>query len=125
MTGEDGKRGGGAGDVTTEANVNTNVTNNANVNANISVSQQNGGPEKAPVVGGSNVETLPRAGKQGPIYGATEYLKTQGVNRARAFVADRYVERASMQNDHYDELWSADCCDSKVTVTLGRRLLRR
>lgn len=64
MTGEDGKRGGGAGDVTTGANVNTNVTENTNVNANISVSQQNGGPEKAPVVGGSNVETLPRAGKQ-------------------------------------------------------------
>jgi hypothetical protein len=64
MTGEDGKRGGGAGDVTTGANANTNVTDNANVNANISVSQQNGGPEKAPVVGGSNVETLPRAGKQ-------------------------------------------------------------
>lgn len=69
MTGEDGKRGGGAGDVTTGANMNTNVTDNANnvnanVNANINVSQQNGGPEKAPVVGGTNVETLPRAGKQ-------------------------------------------------------------
>lgn len=66
MTGEDGKRGGGGGtgDVTSGANVNANVTDNANVNANISVSQQNGGPEKAPVVGGSNVETLPRAGKQ-------------------------------------------------------------
>jgi len=63
MTGEDGKRGGGAGDVTSGGNVNANV-DNANVNANISVSQQNGGPEKAPVVGGSNVETLPRAGKQ-------------------------------------------------------------
>ncbi|KYQ47308.1 hypothetical protein ALC60_13641 [Trachymyrmex zeteki] len=69
MTGEDGKRGGGTGDVTTGANMNTNVTDNvnnvnANVNANINVSQQNGGPEKAPVVGGTNVETLPRAGKQ-------------------------------------------------------------
>jgi len=69
MTGEDGKRGGGADDVTTGANMNTNVTDNvnnvnANVNANINVSQQNGGPEKAPVVGGTNVETLPRAGKQ-------------------------------------------------------------
>ncbi|KAL0125581.1 hypothetical protein PUN28_004590 [Cardiocondyla obscurior] len=66
MTGEDGKRGGGggggAGDGT---NMNTNVTDNANnVNANINVNQQNGGPEKAPVVGGTNVETLPRAGKQ-------------------------------------------------------------
>ncbi|XP_050450693.1 ankyrin-2-like isoform X15 [Cataglyphis hispanica] len=69
MTGEDGKRGSGAGDVTTGANMNANVTDNANnvnanVNANINVSQQNGGPEKAPVVGGTNVETLPRAGKQ-------------------------------------------------------------
>lgn len=63
MTGEDGKRGGD--DVTTGANMNTNVTDNANnVNANINVSQQNGEPEKAPVVGGTNVETLPRAGKQ-------------------------------------------------------------
>ncbi|XP_067209228.1 ankyrin-3 isoform X13 [Linepithema humile] len=69
MTGEDGKRSGGTGDVT-ETNMNTNVTDNANnvnanVNANINVSQQNGAPEKAPVVGGTNVETLPRAGKQG------------------------------------------------------------
>lgn len=66
MTGEDGKRGGGTGDVTSGANMNTNVTDNVNnVNANINVSQQNGGPEKAPVVGGTNVETLPRAGKVG------------------------------------------------------------
>ncbi|XP_036146496.1 ankyrin-3 isoform X15 [Monomorium pharaonis] len=69
MTGEDGKRSGDTGDVTTETNMNTNVTDNANnvnanVNANINVSQQNGEPEKAPVVGGTNVETLPRAGKQ-------------------------------------------------------------
>lgn len=69
MTGENGKRGSGAGDVTTGANMNANVTDNANnvnanVNANINVSQQNGGLEKAPVVGGTNVETLPRAGKQ-------------------------------------------------------------
>ncbi|XP_072750226.1 uncharacterized protein [Anoplolepis gracilipes] len=69
MTGEDGKRGSGTGNVTTGANMNANVTDNvnnvnANVNANINVSQQNGGPEKAPVVGGTNVETLPRAGKQ-------------------------------------------------------------
>lgn len=70
MTGEEGKRGGGggAGDVT-GTNMNTNVTDNANnvnanVNANINVNQQNGGPEKAPVVGGTNVETLPRSGKQ-------------------------------------------------------------
>lgn len=57
MTGEDGKSGG-AGGV-------TGGTDNANnVNANVNVSQQNGGPEKAPVVGGTNVETLPRAGKQ-------------------------------------------------------------
>lgn len=71
MTGEDGKSGagGGAGGVTAGANMNTNVTDNvnnvnANVNANINVSQQNGGPEKAPVVSGTNVETLPRTGKQ-------------------------------------------------------------
>lgn len=68
MTGEDGKRGGGAG-TNMNTNVNTNVTDNANnvnanVNANINVNQQNGGPEKAPVVGGTNVETLPRTGKQ-------------------------------------------------------------
>lgn len=64
MTGEDGKCGG-AGGVTGGTGANVNVTDNANnVNANVNVSQQNGGPEKAPVVGGTNVETLPRAGKQ-------------------------------------------------------------
>ncbi|XP_076752691.1 uncharacterized protein LOC143424501 isoform X1 [Xylocopa sonorina] len=75
MTGEEGKCGGGTGigggaDV---GNTNTNLTDNANnlnanvhanVNANINVNQQNGGPEKAPMVGGTNVETLPRTGKQ-------------------------------------------------------------
>ncbi|XP_054002809.1 ankyrin-3-like isoform X13 [Hylaeus anthracinus] len=75
MTGEEGKCGGGTGTggAGDGGNTNTNVTDNANnvnanvhanVNANINVSQQNGGPEKAPVVGGTNVETLPRAGKQ-------------------------------------------------------------
>ncbi|XP_046140908.1 ankyrin-3-like isoform X13 [Osmia bicornis bicornis] len=75
MTGEEGKCGGGTGGGAGvgNTNANTNVTDNmnnvnanvhANVNANINVSQQNGGPEKAPVVGGTNVETLPRAGKQ-------------------------------------------------------------
>ncbi|XP_076226618.1 uncharacterized protein LOC116427791 isoform X20 [Nomia melanderi] len=75
MTGEEGKYGGGTGTggVVGSGNTTTNVTDNANnvnanvhanVNANINVSQQNGGPEKAPVVGGTNVETLPRAGKQ-------------------------------------------------------------
>lgn len=62
MTGEEGKCGGAAG-VTggTGANVTDNVNN---VNVNVNVSQQNGGSEKAPVVGGTNVETLPRPGKQ-------------------------------------------------------------
>lgn len=65
MTGEDGKRGGGAGNTNMNTNVTDNANNvNANVNANINVNQQNGGPEKAPVVGGTNVETLPRTGKQ-------------------------------------------------------------
>lgn len=75
MTGEEGKCGGGTGTGGDAGvgNTNTNLTDNvnnvnanvhANVNANINASQQNGGPEKAPVVGGTNVETLPRAGKQ-------------------------------------------------------------
>lgn len=72
MTGEEGKCGGGTGSGgggNTNMNVNDNANNvnanvHANVNANINVSQQNGGPEKAPVVGGTNVETLPRVGKQ-------------------------------------------------------------
>lgn len=75
MTGEEGKCGGGTGTggAADGGNTNTNVTDNANnvnanvhanVNANINVSQQNGGPEKAPVVGSTNVETLPRPGKQ-------------------------------------------------------------
>ncbi|KAK1135206.1 hypothetical protein K0M31_007978 [Melipona bicolor] len=73
MTGEEGKCGGGTGAGGDAGVGNTNLTDNvnnvnanvhANVNANINVSQQNGGPEKAPVVGGTNVETLPRAGKQ-------------------------------------------------------------
>ncbi|XP_076296315.1 uncharacterized protein LOC143216793 isoform X5 [Lasioglossum baleicum] len=73
MTGEEGKYGGGTGGVAGGGNTNTNVADNANnlnanvhanVNANINVSQQNGGPEKAPVVGGTNVETLPRSGRQ-------------------------------------------------------------
>lgn len=58
MTGVEGKGGGGEG--ATDSSDNTNVINNANVNTN----QQNGGTEKAPVVGGTNVETLPRPGKQ-------------------------------------------------------------
>ena len=75
MTGEEGKCGGGTGTGGDAGvgNTNTNLTDNvnninanvhANLNANINVSQQNGGPEEAPVVGGTNVETLPRAGKQ-------------------------------------------------------------
>ncbi|XP_048261568.1 ankyrin-3 isoform X24 [Bombus terrestris] len=73
MTGEEGKCGGGTGTGGDAGVGNTNLTDNvnnvnanvhANVNTNINVSQQNGGPEKAPVVGGTNVETLPRAGKQ-------------------------------------------------------------
>lgn len=58
MTGEEGKGGGGGGG--TDNTDNTNVINNANVTTN----HQNGGTEKAPVVGGTNVETLPRPGKQ-------------------------------------------------------------
>ncbi|XP_006619672.1 ankyrin-3-like isoform X1 [Apis dorsata] len=73
MTGEEGKCGGGTGTGGDAGVGNTNLTDNvnninanvhANLNANINVSQQNGGPEKAPVVGGTNVETLPRTGKQ-------------------------------------------------------------
>lgn len=74
MTGEEGKGGGGGAGGNTNVNATDNVNNvNANVNANVNVNinantnvvHQNGGTtEKAPVVGGTNVETLPRAGKQ-------------------------------------------------------------
>lgn len=51
MTGvEDGKGGGGGG--------------GTDVSATDNVNQQNGAPEKAPVVTGTNMETLPRPGKQ-------------------------------------------------------------
>lgn len=60
MTGEEGKGGGGGG-----GGGGTDGTDNANViNAIVNTNQQNGGTEKAPVVGGTNVETLPRPGKQ-------------------------------------------------------------
>ncbi|XP_047358363.1 ankyrin-3-like isoform X23 [Vespa velutina] len=72
MTGEEGKGGGGAGgntnvnatDNVNNVNANINANVNVNINANTNVVHQNGGTEKAPVVGGTNVETLPRAGKQ-------------------------------------------------------------
>lgn len=52
MTGEEGKGDGGG-------------TGGAKIqNDNANVVQQNGNLEKAPVVAGTNVETLPRAGKQ-------------------------------------------------------------
>lgn len=54
MTGvEEGKGsgGGGGGEVT-------------DVSATDKPGQQNGAPEKAPVVAGTNMETLPRPGKQ-------------------------------------------------------------
>lgn len=82
MTGEEKKGGGGGGGGGGKNNTTTGVSNgNANemviennvqttvqqqppqIN-NVEVSQQNGGPEKAPVVAGTNVETLPRTGKQ-------------------------------------------------------------
>ncbi|XP_033226769.1 ankyrin-3-like isoform X10 [Belonocnema kinseyi] len=60
MTGEEGKGGGGGG-----GGGGTDATDNGNViNAIVNTNQQNGGTEKAPVVGGTNVETLPRPGKQ-------------------------------------------------------------
>ena len=60
MTGEEGKGGGGRGD-----GGGIDGTDNINViNENVNTNQQNGGSEKAPVVGGTNVETLPRPGKQ-------------------------------------------------------------
>ncbi|XP_046813612.1 ankyrin-3-like isoform X14 [Vespa crabro] len=72
MTGEEGKGGGGAvgntnvnaTDNVNNVNANINANVNVNINANTNVVHQNGGTEKAPVVGGTNVETLPRAGKQ-------------------------------------------------------------
>ena len=59
MTGEDGKGGEGGGEGGPTDN-----TNMINTNVNMNKNQQNGGSEKAPVVGGTNVETLPRPGKQ-------------------------------------------------------------
>ncbi|XP_015589452.1 ankyrin-3 isoform X8 [Cephus cinctus] len=66
MTGEEGKGGtggGGDGGGITDGSATDNA-NNINVNVNVSVNQQNGAPEKAPVVTGTNMETLPRTGKQ-------------------------------------------------------------
>ncbi|XP_043478904.1 ankyrin-2-like isoform X4 [Leptopilina heterotoma] len=79
MTGVEGKGGGGEG--ATDSSDNTNVINNANVNTN----QQNGGTEKAPVVGGTNVETLPRPGKQSDP--STEFLRA-----ARAGELEKVLE---------------------------------
>jgi hypothetical protein len=79
MTGEERKGGGGGGGgggdsgggerTTTRDNLTS--TDNANNVANMNgselshaVNQQNGGLEKAPVVAGTNVETLPRPEKQ-------------------------------------------------------------
>ena len=52
MTGVEDGKGGGGGDGGTD------------VSATDNVNQQNGGTEKAPVVTGTNMETLPRPGKQ-------------------------------------------------------------
>ena len=60
MTGEDRK---GVGGTTGEAKTTTTV-----IDSNNSINRQNGAPEKAPVVPGTNVETLPRQGKQVNIF---------------------------------------------------------
>lgn len=72
MTGEEKKGGGGghkgvsngnANEVPAEVQANNNVVVN-NEGTPINNLQQNGATEKAPVVAGTNVETLPRTGKQ-------------------------------------------------------------
>ncbi|XP_011500173.1 PREDICTED: ankyrin-3-like [Ceratosolen solmsi marchali] len=107
MTGEERKGGGGGGGgggdgeggerTTTRSNLTStdNANNVANMNgseANYGVNQQNGGLEKAPVVAGTNVETLPRPEKQGDL--STFFLRA-----ARAGHLQRVLEYLDMGVD--------------------------
>lgn len=80
MTGEEGKKGnadGEGGDVRTTDLTSDNNQNIQNANNNINMNgdannqhqqQQSNGTDKAPVAPGTNVETLPRTGKQVQYY---------------------------------------------------------
>lgn len=54
----------GVEDVEEKGTKNRGGVGDIDVGATDNIEQQNGGPEKAPVVTGTNMETLPRPGKQ-------------------------------------------------------------